>query len=79
MKIGTITQVSGPVVDVEFEAGLEESELDLSVIFDLIDGKWYVTDCFHGIYGGIPVDDFDATVYEVQQKNEQFIKKWNPL
>lgn len=59
---------------VEFEAGLEESELDLSVIFDLIDGKWYVTDCFNGIYGGIPVDDFDATVYEVQQKNEQFIK-----
>ena len=36
---------------VEFEAGLEESELDLSVIFDLIDGKWYVTDCFNGIYG----------------------------
>lgn len=60
---------------VEFEAGLEESELDLSIVFDLVDGKWYVTDCFNGIYGAVPVDDFDATVYEVQQKNEQFIKK----
>lgn len=60
---------------VEFEAGLEESELDMSVIFDLIDGKWYVTDCFNGVYGSVSVEDFDATVYEVQQKNEAFIKK----
>lgn len=57
---------------VVFEAGLEESELDLSITFDLIDGQWYVTDCFNGIYGGVPIADFDATVYEVQQKNEQF-------
>ena len=60
---------------VEFESGLEESELDLSLIFDLVDGKWYVTDCFNGIYGAVPAADFDATVYEVQQKNEQFLKK----
>lgn len=60
---------------VEFESGLEESELDLNVIFDLIDGKWYVTDCFNGVYGSVPVEDYDATVYEVQQKNEAFIKK----
>ncbi len=60
---------------VEFEAGLEESELDLSITFDLIDGQWYVTDCFNGIYGGVPIADFDATVYEVQQKNEQFAEQ----
>lgn len=61
---------------VEYEAGLEESELDLNVIFDLIDGKWYVTDCYNGIvYGAVPVGEFDATVYEVQQKNEKFMKK----
>lgn len=60
---------------VEFESGLEESELDLSITFDFIDGKWYVTDCFNGIYALVPITDFDATVYEVQQKNEQFAKK----
>ena len=60
---------------VEFEAGLEESELDLNVIFDLVDGKWYVTDCFNGVYGGVLVEDYDAVVYEIQQKNEAFIKK----
>ena len=61
---------------VEYESGLEESELDLNVIFDLIDGKWYVTDCYNGIvYGAVSVGEFDATVYEVQQKNEKFMKK----
>lgn len=61
---------------VEFEAGLEESELDLSITFDLIDGKWYVTDCYNGLaYGSVSASEFDATVYEVQQKNEEFIKK----
>lgn len=60
---------------VEFESGLEESELDLSITFDLIDGKWMVTDCYSSWYGGISVDDFDATVYEVQQRNEEFTKR----
>ncbi len=29
----------------EFEAGYDESEASLRVVFELIDGKWYVTDC----------------------------------
>lgn len=62
---------------VEFEAGLEESELDLSISFDLVDGKWYVTDCFSGWYGSVSPQDFDSTVYEVQQKNREFEQK-NP-
>lgn len=46
----------------EFEAGYEESEVDLRVIFDLIDGKWYVTDCYTGWYGyDLPIDDLNET------------------
>ena len=60
---------------VEFEAGLEESELDLNVVFDLVDGKWYVIDCFSGWYGSATPNDIDAIVYEVQQKNQDFEKK----
>ncbi|MEG1546569.1 MAG: DUF4348 domain-containing protein [Bacteroidaceae bacterium] len=60
---------------VEYEAGLEESELDLSITFDLIDGKWYVTDCFNGIYGSVSTEEFDAVVYEIQQKNADYQKK----
>ncbi len=60
---------------VEYEAGLEESELDLSVVFDRIDGKWYVTDCYNSWYGEATTENFDATVYEAQQKNQEFIEK----
>ena len=60
---------------IEFESGLEESELDLSIVFDLVDGKWYVTDCFNGWYGSVSPEDLDSTVYEVQQKNREFEKK----
>ncbi len=35
-----------------FEAGYEESEIDLRVEFELLpDGKWYVVDCYTGWYG----------------------------
>ena len=30
----------------EFEAGYDESEPSLRVVFELTDGKWYVTDCY---------------------------------
>jgi len=61
---------------VVFESGLEESELDLIVTFDLVDGKWYMTDCYTGWYGSLPAEDFESTVYEVQQKNIEFEKKY---
>lgn len=62
---------------VVFEAGMEESELDLIIHFDLVDGKWYVTDCYTGWYGSLPIEDFDPVVYEVQQRNAEFAKN-NP-
>lgn len=62
---------------VVFETGLEESELDLIITFDKVDGKWYVTDCYNGWYGSLYASDFDATVYEVQQRNTDFAEK-NP-
>ena len=57
----------------EFEAGYEESEVDLRVIFDLIDGKWYVTDCYTGWYGyDLPIDDLNETVKQVKEENDTF-------
>lgn len=60
---------------VEYESGLEESELDLSIVFDRVDGKWYVTDCYNGWYASVTPDDIEPAVYEVQQKNQEFEKK----
>ena len=60
---------------VEYESGLEESELDLSIVFDRVDGKWYVTDCYNGWYGSVSPEDIEAVVYDVQQKNQEFEKK----
>lgn len=57
----------------QFEAGYEESEVDLRVIFDLIDGKWYVTDCYTGWYGyDLPIDDLNETVKQVKEENDTF-------
>lgn len=63
---------------VEFEAGYEESELDLRVSFDLIGGKWFLTDCYTGWYNfNILASEFRQTVLEVQTENKDFIKQ-NP-
>ncbi|MBP9506441.1 MAG: DUF4348 domain-containing protein [Bacteroides sp.] len=57
----------------EFEAGYEESELDLRVEFELIDGKWYVTDCFTGWYGfDLPIGELKQTIQQVQEENNAF-------
>lgn len=61
---------------VEYEAGLEESELDLNVVFDLVDGKWYVTDCFNSCYATATPEDIDGIIYEVQQANRKFMEKY---
>lgn len=61
-----------------FEAGYEESEIDLRVEFELIDGKWYVTDCYTGWYGfDLPISDLKETVLQVQEDNQAF-KEINP-
>lgn len=56
-----------------FEAGYEESEVDLRVEFDLIDGKWYVTDCYTGWYGfDLPISELKQTIQQVQEENNAF-------
>ncbi|BEH00039.1 DUF4348 domain-containing protein [Bacteroides sedimenti] len=60
---------------VEFEAGYEESELDLRVTFDLIDGKWFLTDCYTGWFNfNVLASEFNQTVREIQAENKEFIK-----
>lgn len=57
----------------EFEAGYEESELDLRVVFDLIGGQWYLTDCYTGWYSGdLPINELKETIQQVQEENKDF-------
>lgn len=57
----------------EYEAGYEESELDLRVVFKRIGGKWYVTDCYNAWYSfDLPVEEFADTVSQVQEENAIF-------
>ncbi len=57
-----------------FEAGYEESEVDLRVEFELLpDGKWYVVDCYTGWYGSeLPVGELDQTIRQVKEENDAF-------
>ena len=56
-----------------FEAGYEESEIDLRVEFELIEGKWYVTDCYTGWYGfDLPIGELKETILQVQEDNKAF-------
>lgn len=60
----------------EFEAGYEESELDLRVCFDFINGKWFLTDCYTGWYNfNVLARELNKTVLEVQAENKDFIKQ----
>ena len=57
-----------------FEAGYEESEIDLRVEFELSsDGKWYVVDCYTGWYGyDLPVGELKQTIEHVKEENAAF-------
>lgn len=57
-----------------FEAGYEESEVDLRVEFELqADGKWYVVDCYTGWYGyDLPIDELKQTIEHVREENAAF-------
>jgi hypothetical protein len=62
----------------EFQAGYEDSEMDLQVVFDLIGGQWYVTDAFEGCYSyDMSTDDLQKAILEVQRENVTF-KKLHP-
>lgn len=57
----------------EFEAGYEESEQSLRVVFELIDGLWYVTDCYTDWYNcELPIEELEETVSQVQEENRDF-------
>ena len=57
-----------------FEAGYEESEVDLRVEFELqADGKWYVVDCYTGWYGyDLPIGELKQTIQNVKEENTTF-------
>ena len=56
-----------------FEAGYEDSEVDLRVEFECIDGKWYVTDCYTGWYGfDLPISELKETILQIQEDNKAF-------
>lgn len=61
----------------EFESGYEESELDLRVVFELIDGEWFVTDCYNAWYSfDLPAEEFDDTIRQVQEHNDFFTEQY---
>ncbi len=53
-----------------FEAGYEESEVDLRVEFELqADGKWYVVDCYTGWYGyDLPIGELNKLFRRKRRK-----------
>lgn len=57
----------------EFEAGYEESEPSLRIVFERIDGQWYVTDCYNDWYNfDLPIDELEETVRTIQEENKAF-------
>lgn len=57
----------------EFEAGYEESEPSLRIVFELIGGKWYVTDCYTDWYSSdLPASELEETIRTVQEENKAF-------
>ncbi len=61
-----------------FEAGFEESEIDLRVEFQLINGTWYVVDSYTGWYGfDLPAEELNESVKQVQEDNNIF-KEMHP-
>ena len=78
-KTFPFTKEKWPLLDSEparkvFEAGYEESEVDLRVEFQLLpDGKWYVVDCYTGWYGyDLPIAELKQTIQQVKEENAAF-------
>jgi hypothetical protein len=57
-----------------FEAGYEDSDIDVHVVFDLINGQWFVTDCFIGWYSyDMSAGELREAIRQVQKQNQTFI------
>ena len=91
LKEGRITEEEGGVyisrftrdepVYKEFEAGYDESEPSLRVVFELVDGNWYVTDCYNDWYNlDLPIGELEETVRTMQEENKSFeeLHPWTP-
>lgn len=62
----------------EFEAGYDESEVSLRVVFELIDGKWYVTDCYNDWFNfDLPISELQETIRMIDEENTTF-KEMHP-
>ena len=83
LKEGRITEEEGGVyisrftrdepANKEFEAGYDESEPSLRVVFELVDGNWYVTDCYNDWYNlDLPIGELEETVRTMQEENKSF-------
>lgn len=83
LKEGRVTEEEGGVyvsrftiddpAHKEFEAGYDESEPSLRIVFELIDGEWYVTDCYNDWYNfDLPIDELEETVHTVGEENKAF-------
>ena len=56
----------------EFEAGYDESEASLRVVFELIDGKWYVTDCYTDWYNfDLPISELPETITTIEEEKSE--------
>ena len=45
----------------------------LRVVFELIDGNWYVTDCYNDWYNlDLPIRELEETVHTMQEENKSF-------
>lgn len=57
----------------EFEAGYDESEISLRVVFELLDGKWYVTDCYNDWFNfDLPISELEETIRLIEDENKAF-------
>lgn len=61
-----------------FEAGYDESEISLRVVFELIGGKWYVTDGYTDWFNfDLPISELGETIRTVEEENKAF-EEMNP-
>ena len=61
LKEGRITEEEGGVY------------ISLRVVFELVDGNWYVTDCYNDWYNlDLPIGELEETVRTMQEENKSF-------
>ena len=57
----------------EFVSGYDETEPTLTVTFDLIEGCWYVTDCYTDWFNfDLPISELESTLADIQEANRLF-------